>query len=106
MTTLAPSFLIGSPLFLQVTRTSFKSQIGSKFDKIWPRTMELAVLEPLEKSLLTYNGRYAVTTYGWIFFILAGNKDNQKSWASLNFGIMLSLTMETELAAIERQTNQ
>ena len=30
MTTLAPSFLIGSSLFLQVTRTPIKSWIGSK----------------------------------------------------------------------------
>ena len=50
--TLAPSFLIGSSSFLQVTRTSFKSWTSSKFDQIQPWTAELAalVLERLEKS--------------------------------------------------------
>ena len=42
VTTLAPSFLIGSSLFLQVT--------SSKFGQIGPRTAELAALERLEKS--------------------------------------------------------
>ena len=50
MTTLAPSFKIGSSLFLQVTRTSIKSSMGSKFSKIRPGTYELAALEHLEKS--------------------------------------------------------
>ena len=50
MTTLAPSVLIGSSLFLQVTRTTIKSRMGSKFDKIGPGTYELAALERLEKS--------------------------------------------------------
>ena len=50
MTTLALSFLIGSSLFLQVTRTTIKSRMGSKFGKIGPRTCELAALERLEKS--------------------------------------------------------
>ena len=49
MTTLAPSFLIGS-LFLQVKRTTIKSQIGWKLGKIISRTGELAALERLEKS--------------------------------------------------------
>ena len=50
MTTLAPSFLIGSSLFLQVTRTSIKSWMGLKFGSIRQRTYELAALERLEKS--------------------------------------------------------
>ena len=48
MTTLATSFLIGSSLFLQVTRTTIKSWMGSKFGKIRPGTYELAALERLE----------------------------------------------------------
>ena len=48
--TLAPSFLIGSSLFLQVTRTTIKSRMSSKFDQIRPWTVELAALERLEKS--------------------------------------------------------
>ena len=50
VTTLAPSFLIGSSLFLQVTRTPIKSRMGSKFGSIQRRTYELAALERLEKS--------------------------------------------------------
>ena len=50
MTTLAPSFLIGSSLFSQVTRTTIKSRMGSNFSTIGPGTYELAALEQLEKS--------------------------------------------------------
>ena len=50
MTTLAPSFLIGSSLFLHVTKTTIKSRMGSKFGKIGLGTYELAALERLEKS--------------------------------------------------------
>ena len=50
MTTLAPSFLIGSSLFLQVTRTTIMTRIGLKFGKIGPGTYDLAALEHLEKS--------------------------------------------------------
>ena len=49
MTTLAPSFLIGSSLFLQVMSTTIKSQMSSKLGKIGPGTYELAALERLEK---------------------------------------------------------
>ena len=62
MTTLTPSFLIGSFLFLQVTRTTIKSWNGSKLGSIPRRTYELAALEGLEKSPKTYNGRKVVTT--------------------------------------------
>ena len=50
VTTLAPSFLIGSSSYLQVTRTSITSWTSSKFGQIGPRTGELAALERLEKS--------------------------------------------------------
>ena len=48
--TLAPSFLIGSSSFLQVTRTIINSWTSSKFDQIRPWTAELDALERLEKS--------------------------------------------------------
>ena len=48
MTTLAPLFLIGS-LFLQVTKTTMKSRMGSKFGKIGAGTYDLAALVCLEK---------------------------------------------------------
>ena len=44
MTTLAPSFLICSSLFLQVTSTIIKSRMGLKFGRIRPGTYELAAL--------------------------------------------------------------
>ena len=50
MTTLTPSFLTGSTLFLQVTSTTIKSWMGSKLGSIGRRTYELAALERLEKS--------------------------------------------------------
>ena len=50
MTTLAPSFLIGSSLFLQVTSTTKNSLTGLKFSKIQPGSVELAALEHLKKS--------------------------------------------------------
>ena len=48
--TLAPSFLIRSSSFLQVTRTTIISQTSWKFSQIGPRTgsAELAALERLE----------------------------------------------------------
>ena len=62
MTTLVPSFFIGSSLFLQVTRTTINSWMGSKLGSIRRRTYDLAALESLEKSPKTYNGRNVVTT--------------------------------------------
>ena len=50
MNTLAPLFLIGSSLYLQVMRTSITSRTSSQFGQIGPRTAELAALECLEKK--------------------------------------------------------
>ena len=50
VTTLAPSFLIGSSSFLQATSKLIISRMGSKFSRIQPMTYELPVLERLEKS--------------------------------------------------------
>ena len=50
VTTLAPSFLIGSSSYLQVTSTSITSRTSSNFGQIGPRSAELAALERLEKS--------------------------------------------------------
>ena len=62
MSTLAPSFLVGSSSYLQVTRASITSRTSSKLGQIGPRTAELAALARLEKSPLTYNGRNLVNT--------------------------------------------
>ena len=48
MNTRAPSFLIGSSSYLQVTRTFITSRMSSKFGQIGPRTAELAALERLK----------------------------------------------------------
>ena len=50
VTTLAPSFLIGSSSFLQATSKPIISRMGSKFSRITPGTYELPALESLEKS--------------------------------------------------------
>ena len=62
MATLAPLFLFGSSLFLKVTRTS-----------ITPLTAELSALECLKNQ---YFVLWCIFFFQWIFFILAGNKDN------------------------------
>ena len=108
MTTLAPSFLICSSLFLQVTRTTIKSRMGSKFGRIGPGTYELAALKCLEKSPYTYNGRNVVTTLVPSFLdgsssFLQITRPTIKAWMGLIFGKIQSLTLE--LAALERQKN-
>ena len=50
VSTLAPSFLIGSSAYLQVTSTSITSRTSSKLGQIGPKTAELTALEQLEKS--------------------------------------------------------
>ena len=50
MSSLAPSFLIGSSSYLQVTRTTIISRTSSNLGQIRLRTAELAALERLEKS--------------------------------------------------------
>ena len=80
VSTLAPSFLIGSSPYLKLTRTFITSRTSSKFGEIGPRTAELAVLERLEKSPWTYNGRNLVNNlapfiFESIILILAGNED-------------------------------
>ena len=47
VTTLAPSYLIGFSLFLQVKRSTIKAWMGLKYSKIKPWTLGLAALERL-----------------------------------------------------------
>ena len=61
VTTLVPLFLIGSSSFLQITRTTIKSQMGSTFCQIRPLAAEFASHERQEKFQLIYNGRNVVT---------------------------------------------
>ena len=108
MTTLAPSYLICSCLFLQLTRTIIKSRMSSKFSRIRPGPYELAALERLEKSPYTYNGRNVVTTLVPSFLngsssFLQITRPTIRAWMGLNFGKIPSLTWE--LAALEHQKN-
>ena len=89
VTTLAPSFVLGSS-FLQATRTLIKSRMGSKLGSIRRRTYELAAIERLEKSPLTFKGRNVVTTL--VLSVLNGYssflhtiRTTIKAWMSLNF---------------------
>ena len=108
VTTLAPSFLIGSSSFLQATRKPIISRMGSKFSRIRIGTYELAALERLEKSPKTYNGRNVVTTL--VLSILNGPssflhtiKTTIKPWMSLNFDKIPLLPLE--LAPLEHLKN-
>ena len=108
MTTLAPSFLIGSSSFLQATRTLIKSRKGSKLGSIRRRTYELAALERLENPHNLY-GRNVVTTLVPTFSngsssFLQVKRSAMKAWVGLNFGKIPLLT--SELAALERVKNQ
>ena len=67
--TLAPLFLIGSSSLLQVRRTTIKSRKSLKYEQIGPWTAELAALERLEKSPLTYNGKNLVNNLAPSFLI-------------------------------------
>ena len=48
--TLAPLFFSGSSSFLQVTRATIISRMGSNFDQIRPLTAELSALECLKNQ--------------------------------------------------------
>ena len=108
VSTLAPSFLIGSSSFMQVRRTTI-SQISSKFGTIRPHTTELAALERLKKFPLTRNGEYLVSTLKPLvligsFSFLQVRRTTIKAWMSLNLGRIPPLTLE--LAALERLKNR
>ena len=108
MTAIAPSFLIGSSLFLHVTRTTLKSSMCSKFGRIRPRTCEVAALEHLEKSPYTCNGGNVVTTLVPSFCdgsssFLEATIPTIKDWMSLT---LIPLDPITELAALEGRKNQ
>ena len=88
--TLAPSFLIGSCSYLQVTRTFIISRTSSKFGQIGPKTAELTALERLEKSPLRLImeescERSSSFIFDWINLILAGNEDMYKSLKEFKF---------------------
>ena len=88
VSTLAPQFVIGSSLFLQVTSTTIKSRTGMKLCKIQLSNAEFAVLERLEKS--PHNGRNFVSNLVPLFLgesssLLLATSSTMKAWMSWNF---------------------
>ena len=67
--------MIGSFFFLHVTRTAFKAWMSSNFGGIPPLTSELVSLEHLKNQTISLLALPAFN-FDWIFFILAGYKDN------------------------------
>ena len=104
VSTLAPSFLIGSSLFLQATRTVLKPLTGLKFGKIGQGSEELAALERFEKNPSAYNERNVVSTLEGFLSFLQVTRTTIKAFMSLNFGQILLST--TELAVLECLKNQ
>ena len=111
VTTLAHSFLIGSSSFLQATRRTIISRMGSKFSRIRPGAYELPALECLEKSPYTYNGRNIASTL--VLSILNGSssflhsiRTSIKAWISLNFVKIPSHIFILELATFEHLKNE
>ena len=105
VSTLAPSFLIGSSSYLQITRTSIISQTSSNVSQILPRTAELAALERRKKFPWTYNEENLVSTLAPSFLIgsssfLQVTRTTIKVWMCLNLGRIPPPT--SELAALER----
>ena len=102
--TLAPSLLIESSSFLQVTNTNMKSVGSSKFSLIVPCTAELAALERLKISPVTYNGRNVVNTLAPSFSIKSSSFLREtmafKAWLSSNINQIQPLT--TKLPASKR----
>ena len=92
MNTLAPSVLIGSSEFLQVTRTIIKAWTSSQFDQIRPWNAELAALERLKISIdLKWEKsceHSRAFIFNWIFFILAGIKDMHEGLDEFGFRLI------------------
>ena len=97
ITTLAPSFLIGSSSFLQVTRTTIKALVSSNLGRIPPLTSELVALGNLKKRhiiLLAPSFLIGSSSY------LRVTRTSIISRTSLNFSQIRPRT--AELAALER----
>ena len=104
MATLAPSFLFGSSLFLEVTRASITSQMSSNFDQIRPLTAELSALECLKKSIFSVVATLAPSFLFGSSLFLEVTRASITSQMSSNFDKIRPLTVE--LSAIECLKNQ
>ena len=91
VSTLVPSFLIGSASYLQIRRTAIISRTSSKFGTIRPHTAELAALERLKKSHRLIMEKNIVSTLEPLFLIGSSlffqvTRTTIKVWMSSNFG--------------------
>ena len=98
VSTLAPSFLIGSSSYLHVRRTTIIPRTSSNFDQIGRRTVEIAALERLKNFPLTYNWENLVSTLAPSFLIgsssfLQVTRTTIKAWMSSNLGRIPLLTL-------------
>ena len=76
-----------------------KAWISSNFGQIPPPTLELSALACLKNwciMLWTLQGLY----FDWIFFIFAGNEDNQQVWTDFEF--LPDLTKGCRVTALDR----
>ena len=69
-----PLFLIGSSSFLQMTRTTIKSRMGSTFCQIRPPTVELA-------ALIRVPTRQGKVREIWFFFKVREKSGNSVKWS-------------------------
>ena len=76
--TLASLFFSGSSSFLQVTRLTAISRMSSYLSQIRPWTLDCGVICPwvFAKINILCCGHSSIFVFQWIFFILAGNKNN------------------------------
>ena len=81
VSTFSRLFLIGSFLYLQVTRTCIKSRTSSNFHQIGPLTTELAALERLKISHRLIMGKCCLHAGSFIFdriiIKVAGKSSNE-----------------------------
>ena len=84
-TTLVLSILNGSSPFLHTIRTTIEAWMSLNFVKIPSHIfiLELAPLEHLKNNIYCCDHSSSFI-FEWIFFILAGNKDNHKSLDEFN----------------------
>ena len=85
--TLAPSILIGSSSYLEVTRIAITSRMSSNFDQILHLTAELSALECLKNQDLVL----CAFNFDRIFFILGSNKDSHNISGEFEFQPDLTL---------------
>ena len=99
MATLAPLFLFGSSLFLEVTRTSITSRMSSNFDLIRPLTAELSALECLKNQYFCVVATLAPSILIECSSYLEVTRINITSQMRLNFNQIRPLT--ADLSALE-----